>query len=456
MRKQKRFDMMLLTVSVIIAVMAVIAVSVRYASKGSPGGDIYTEAGVITDTVITTELLVATEAPVTEPVETDEVTEHVTDPPVTTELVTEPATEPVTEAPEASEDKIISVLACGDNLLYRPNTFEADELSIDGKRSYMFTYESIAEFLGSADISFINQETLLCGGNSGYPLFNSPFEVADTLSELGFDVANIATNHMLDVGYDGALNSTGEGIEISRYTLENAGLTVIGGYLNEDDFNNVRILERDGVRIAFLAFTESTNTITLYDNSEIYIPYLTEENVIAAVSAARKVADVIIVSAHWGVDSSSRLSDSQLYFAKLFADLGVDAVIGHHSHIVHPIEWIEGKDGNRMLCAYSLGNLIGIMEYPLTVLGGILTFDIRVADGEKPVVENVGFVPTVYNYDKHYRNNKIYFLEDYTDEMAAEHGVCKVYDHEFTVDDLTDHIKNTVNEVFIRSINDYR
>ncbi len=454
MRKQIHFERVLLLFAVCFA-LAVVVVFLLRSSGNEP--NVTLPPAVVSDT---TDVCAVPDTDVTTIVE-DTTTEPITDEPATLPVVTDspitvpPVTEiPVTEPPEASE-KLISVLACGDNLLYRPNTFEADELAVDGNRSYLFTYENVRSLIEDADIAFINQETLLCGGNVGYPYFNSPFEVADTLAELGFDVANIATNHMLDVGYDYAVNSTGEGIAISRNTLEKSGLNVIGGYLNEEDFRNIRVIEYEGVKIAFLAFTESTNTITLYSNSEIYIPYLTEKNVETAVALAREIADVIIVSAHWGVDSSSIVADSQLYFAQLFADLGVDAVIGHHPHIIHPIEWIEGKGGNKMLCAYSLGNFIGIMEYPLTVLGGIMTFDIRVTEGGKSVVENVGFVPTVYNYDVNYRNNKIYYLEDYTDEMLDKHGVSTRYGHEFSMEDLHTYINETVKEEFIRSKNDY-
>lgn len=446
MRNSKNRDKLLLIFSIIVAICVAVAFALAERQPDRPAGTEPddTDSAVFSD--ITSDI-------------TDEITTaKVTDAPVTTEEpVTEPpATEPPTTEPPPPVEKVISVLACGDNLLYRPNTFEADERATDGKRSYTFTYENVRELLSSADISFINQETLLCGGNTGYPLFNSPFEVADTLAELGFDVANIATNHMLDVGYDYGVYSTGEGIAVSRKTLEDKGILAIGGYDSEDDFKSIRIIEREGVRIAFLAFTDSTNTIKLSPDSDIYIPYLTEENVRTAVSLAKEMADVVIVSAHWGVDSSRNVTDEQRTFAKLFADLGVDAVIGHHSHIVHPIEWIEGKDGNKMLCAYSLGNFIGIMEYPLTVLGGILTFDIHTLEGSEPWIENVGFVPTVYHYNRYYRNNVIYYLEDYTNDLADEHGVYLCYYNRFTVEELSEYLEDTVGKEFLRSKNDYR
>ena len=471
MRKQVLFERFLLLFAVCVAIAVLIAFLVKPAAEAPdynlPDVDISDTTDVdaqpvTTDTDTTLEPAtepVTTDPPQTDPPETEPVTDPVTEPPVTEPPVTEPpVTEPPVTEPPVTEpvEKVVSVLACGDNLLYRPNTYEADELADGGKRSYVFTYENIRPLVEAADIAFINQETLLCGGNVGYPQFNSPFEVADSLAEIGFDVANIATNHMLDVGYNGILSSTGEGIPICRDTLEKAGITAIGGYLNEDDFKSIRVIERDGIKIAFLAFTESTNTFTLFPDVDIYIPYLTEENVNTAVALAKEVADVIIVSAHWGVDSASKISETQIKFAQLFADLGVYAVIGHHSHIIQPIEWIEGKDGNRMLCAYSLGNLIGIMEYPLNVLGGIMTFDIRVTEGEDPVIENVGFVPTVYNYNFYYRSNKIYYHEDYTDEMTDKHGVYTRYEHDFAIEELVSHINKNIPADMQKSKNDYQ
>jgi len=397
--------------------------------------------------------------PITVPVVTDPVTDPVTEPltdPVT-EPVTDPVTEPVTEPP-LPEDHVISFVGCGDNLLYRPNTYEADELANGGKRSYMFMYENVADFIAKADIAFVNQETLLTGGNSGYPLFDTPFELADTLAELGFDVANIATNHMLDYNTyyaNGLLTSNGEGILISRDTLKNAGLTVIGGYEDADDLANIRIVEREGLKIAFLAFTEATNMINIAENGKAVVPYLTDENVRAQVKLAKEVSDFIIVSAHWGADDSPNRSESQRQFSKLFAELGVDVVLGHGPHILHPIEWIEGKDGHKMLCAFSLGNFVGMMEHPLNILGGFITFDIHYTDGEKPVVKNVGFVPTVYHYNFYYRQNKLYFLTDYTDVLSNEHGVYTRYYNHFTNGYLKQKLESIIRPAFIRTKNDY-
>ncbi|MBQ4297188.1 MAG: CapA family protein, partial [Clostridia bacterium] len=128
---------------------------------------------------------------------------------------------PETEIPETEppllDQSPVSFVAAGDNLIYRPNIWEAEERAQTAGKSEMdffFTYENVRDTISGADLAFINQETLLCGRNyewAGYPLFNGPFEVGKTLSAIGFDVINIATNHMLDQG-----SATGEGIRITR------------------------------------------------------------------------------------------------------------------------------------------------------------------------------------------------------------------------------------------------
>ena len=93
-------------------------------------------------------------------------------------------------------------------MIYYGNVREAKYLAQGTDKTYDFspTYEHVAPLISQADIAFINQETLMCGGGydlSYYPRFNSPQEVGDTLQSVGFDVVNIANNHMLDKDEDG-------------------------------------------------------------------------------------------------------------------------------------------------------------------------------------------------------------------------------------------------------------
>ncbi len=379
----------------------------------------------------------------------DEAAGGIPDTPEVTDIATDTPTEPVPAdtAAETKADVItkLSFVGAGDNIVYFGNVRDAASLAVSGGRKYNFkpTYGNVANIIADADIAFINQETLMCGDGydfTYYPMFNGPQDMGNDLEELGFDVVNIATNHMLDKG------AAGLGATISFW--KSMKPLMIGGYENEDDFNNIRIYEKSGVRIAFLAFTFSTNGITKASSSDIVIPYLDEARITAQVTAAKEVSDFVIVSAHWGQENVFTPNDEQKTYAKLMADLGIDAVIGHHPHVIQPIEWIDGKDGNHMLCVYSLGNFMAEMAFDYNLVGGFVTFDITKKNDDHATLDNVRFVPTVFHYPSNFYNNKIYLMENYTDALASSHGI-SFYGNRTTLARLKKYVTDTISPDYL-------
>ncbi len=339
------------------------------------------------------------------------------------------------------EDTVISLVACGDNLIHPSVYYSGMEYYADAhgtERNYNITnetnfdffpfYENVADVMKNADICYVNQETLSGGPGTeikGYPRFNTPEAVSRTLAELGVDIINMAHNHMLDAGNDSFL------IHSDGY-FKSLGMTPLGYYENEADTNNIVIYEEQGVKIAWLTYTYATNDITCY--SETYIPYFEEPLIRRQVALAKEQADVVIVSAHWGWEDSYSPNNDQKKYASLFCELGVDVVIGMHSHCLQPTEWMEHENGNRMLLTYSLGNFVSGMQNALNVLEAMFTFDIR-KNGEtgEITIENPVLTPLVLHYEKEavvnpsldtgYRKFKLYELKDYTDELLQKHGV---------------------------------
>ncbi len=338
------------------------------------------------------------------------------------------------------EDTVISLVACGDNLIHPSVYYSGMEYYADAHgtdRNYSVTndtnfdflpfYEHVADKMKNADICYINQETLSGGPGTkidGYPQFNTPIAMGRDLAALGVDIINMAHNHMLDLGNDSLL-------KYSDGYFKSLGMTPLGYYEDEADTNNIVIYEEQGVKIAWLTYTYSTNDIKCY--SETYIPYFEEPLIRRQVALAKEQADVVIVSAHWGWEDSYSPNSDQKYYAKLFCELGVDVVIGMHSHCLQPTEWMEHENGNRMLLTYSLGNFVSGMQNALNVLEGMLSFDIR-KNGEtgEITIENPVLTPLVLHYeqsskdgykDTGYRRFKLYELKDYTDELLQKHGV---------------------------------
>ena len=102
----------------------------------------------------------------------------------------------------------IDLLMVGDVLLH-DNVQNSGKLA-DGTYNYDHLFANVKEDIEAADIAIVNQEVILGGtelGLSGYPAFNGPHEVADAIVDAGFDVVLHATNHTLDKGKKGLLNS---------------------------------------------------------------------------------------------------------------------------------------------------------------------------------------------------------------------------------------------------------
>lgn len=350
---------------------------------------------------------------------------------------------PEEDIPEIIEYRT-SFIGCGDNIIY--GTKGARQNAVEGGRelNYKPYYEGVTDIIENADISFINQETLMCGEGyalSYYPMFNSPQDVGHDLVELGFDVVNISNNHMLDKSADG-LSKT---IEFWK----NMDVLMIGGYENQEDYDNIRYIEKNGIKIAFLSYTYATNGLSKPSSSPLVIPYINDEDIIRQTALAKECADMVFVSVHWGVEGSFTPNEEQKRVAQLFSDCGVDAIIGHHPHVIQPVEWLEGKDGNKTLCVYSLGNFMAQQAYDYNMIGGIISFDIVHSSEVEPHLEDVIFIPTVFHFGGNFLGNNVMPFEQYTPELASVHGVRTYYGHAMSYDTLLGYIKNTVSADFL-------
>lgn len=389
--------------------------------------DVRTEA--VTEAPLPVQTEAAAEA-VTEPAAkpvTAPVTEAVTEPVTAsvTEAVTEPVTAPVTEADTeavvSDGAARVSFGAVGDAIVHEGIWMEAQKtarLAGQGEEyDFSHLFQTIGDDIAAYDLAFVNQETLMAGaeyGYSAYPRFNTPRELADELIEVGFDVVNIANNHMMDM--------LPEGLAATIDFWNTKPVTLIGGYKNKTDYDTARIVEKNGIEIAFLSYCYGTNGLSMPAGYDMIIPYLDEEVIRAQTAAAHEKADFVVVSVHWGEDSYQGLTAQQKTFAQIFADCGVDVVLGHHPHLIQPVEWIEGRDGHRMLCAYSLGNFFSLMAKAENMVGGLLSLDF-VLDGDEKRLENVQFDPIFCYYKMSFFGQNIIYQKDYTEEMAKGHGV---------------------------------
>lgn len=377
-----------------------------------------------------------TDPPVTIPSDTDDVTT------ATEESVTAP---PETEPPAPPEMRV-SVLAVGDNIIHEAVFTDAKNRAADGAEyNFVPMYAGVTERISTADVAFINHESPSAGkeyGISGYPTFNSPRESVDALVEVGFDVINLANNHILDKRVAGA-----------RATVEyvqSLPVTELGVYLDEEDHSNLRITELNGVRIAWLSFFDLTILQYNPNMNNIIIPLMDDDaKITSAIADAKTKADFVIVSAHWGREQP-QVTKEQKRVANLMAEAGADVILGHHSHIIQPVEWHDNANGSRTLIAYSLGNFISTQYYANNMIGGMLTFDVVKSDSGECTLENIVFRPTVTHYSFNRDGLQLYMLEDYTEDMAKTHGTTlKSNPAPFTLQWIYSHVRSVIDEAFL-------
>lgn len=360
--------------------------------------------------------------------------------------------EPVVDEPivdEVKEDSVVSFMAVGDNLIH--GAIYMDAKARHGKYEFRDMYEPVKEFVQSKDIAYINQETMLGGtqlGLSHYPMFNSPQEVGEALVDTGFDWIKTASNHSMDKFEKGILSSL-------EFWNQYEDVVTVGTNTSFEEQKENKYIVRNDVKFGVLGYTYGTNGISLPSGKEYLVNLIDKDRIKEDVERLKGTCDSILVSIHWGEEYSTTPNAQQKELAQFMADLGVDVIIGEHPHVIQPMDWVTGKDGNETLVIYSLGNFLSSQDTTKGMLGGCAAFDIR-KNGEtgKITVENVKWYPTMTHYDMggNYaagtRNYKVYLLKDYSNEMAKNHGLNPRVNYEITRDYLIQLTEKIMNDKF--------
>lgn len=336
--------------------------------------------------------------------------------------------ETVPNAPEDGTETVdsnIHVVAVGDNLVQQCVYQSAQSHSSDGVGyNFDYCYENIKPLI-NGDLNIINQETLICG--EGYEVsgsnfnFNSPEALGDAVINAGFNVITMCNNHLLDKGESG-LNACMNYWD--KKMQEHPEILACGVYRDYVDTQNIRTKECNGKTVAFLSYTENTNGYSLPANSELEILYTSEEDVIQKqIAMAKEVADVVVVTAHWGAEDTFEVTDGVRALAQKMVDWGADVIVGTHPHVAHTMEYLTRPDGTQGFVFYSLGNFISAQTDNMNLVGELANFDIVVTSAGV-TIENVQVSPVITHYeDGKLSNLRLYPYNMYTEELAAQHGL---------------------------------
>ncbi|GLZ41516.1 CapA family protein [Actinokineospora sp. NBRC 105648] len=274
--------------------------------------------------------------------------------PVTTAPAT--TTPPASTAAAPAPSEGFTLIAGGDVLIHPALTTQA-EADGGGTRDYAPLLAGIKPAIESADVALCHLETPLAdkaGPFRGYPRFSGPPEIATALATTGFDTCSTASNHTLDQGPTGVTNTL--------KALDAAKITHTGSARSAAEAAKPLIRDVKGTKVGFVSYTFGLNTGTSRPPGAPWTAnLLATTEVIAEAKAARAAgAEVVVASIHWGIEGKHEATTDQQRTAKaLLTNPAIDLIIGHHAHVVQPIEKIGEK-----WVTYGLGNMIARHEEP--------------------------------------------------------------------------------------------
>lgn len=283
-------------------------------------------------------------------------------------------------------DSIVLVFF-GDAMQHSAQLERARELgSQQNPYEFRNCFALIEPFVSRADYAVVNLELPL-GGNgdySGFPRFSAPDTYASALKDAGFDLLLTANNHCLDRGDKGARRTLA--------VLDTLGVDHIGTYTDgarrQTDVPFIKDL--NGMKVGFLNYTYGTNGIAAREGAEVSRIDLGKmrTEVIATKNAG---AEFIIVLPHWGNEYEMSEHSTQRAIADSLFNMGVDAVIGSHPHVVQPMYMREREEGRKTFVAYSLGNFISDMKINNTRGGALVKLVLERNENGKVTIRNAAY-----------------------------------------------------------------
>ncbi len=289
-----------------------------------------------------------------------------------------------------------------------------DLYKVDGlENSKNLLYEEIAQSIFGKDISYANLESQLTKQDFGKIVFkknetpplcstNEQFAALQGHKRKKFTVLHTANNHTLDMGL--------EGVETTLERLENEGIIDLGTNRQETDRQKGRIIEKNGLKIGFVAATFGLNGKALPPGKEYIVNVVKFHKrtgdpdlslLLDQIDYCRNQGcDFAIASLHWGYEYEVYPRLHQLDIAHRLIEAGADMIIGHHAHVIQPVEYYRTRrDPDRLaVIAYCLGNLTTSFSAPHLVLSHLL--DLKITRGvfknrEKTYIEKAEIIPLI-------------------------------------------------------------
>lgn len=281
----------------------------------------------------------------------------------------EKKTQEVVATIDEKEEKPVtaSILSVGDILMQEPllisNHYKKDADSFD----YNPIFKYIREDYESADFTVVNLESTISNGNyRGYPRFLAPAAIATALAQNGANACMLANNHIYD-NYDDGMNMTINAVEANSMHYM--------GVRKSTEEKTYFIKDIQGIKVGFFNYVFDTGRVNNSNKSINSIPVsAASESLINTFNYGNTQAlyneiqtgltemeaagvEYTIAYIHWGNEYQTTENSRQQQIAANLCELGIDALIGGHPHVIQPVDLLTNSSGDhQMLCVYSIGN----------------------------------------------------------------------------------------------------
>ena len=284
-----------------------------------------------------------------------------------------------------------TLIASGDVLPHGPVLQQARTYGRHVRRPYDFRpmFADLRPLVAQADLALCHLEVPLSPNEqdiSSWPAFNAPPQLARALRWAGYDACSTASNHSMDQGP--------QGVAATLEVMDRAGLGHPGMARTAKEADRTTMLEVHGLRVALLSYTYGLNRGRLPPDRPWLVKTIDPRRSLTDARAARAAgAQFVVVLLHWGQEYQSTPTPFQRELARrLLAAPEVDLILGHHVHVVQPIQRVGAK-----WVAYGMGNSLSNQMPSCCAAGsqdGVLVKVTVAEHGGRLRVRQVRYVPT--------------------------------------------------------------
>jgi poly-gamma-glutamate capsule biosynthesis protein CapA/YwtB (metallophosphatase superfamily) len=259
----------------------------------------------------------------------------------------------------------VSFAVAGDVIPHEAVRASADAAG-PGIQGWTSLLADVSDVFKDADFGFVNLETPVAPAHSkgSKPfMFDAPVALPEALEESGIKIVSFANNHVMDQGWPGFAET--------RDHLKDIGLQFVGSGDTAVQTWQPLIVEANGIKVGWLGMTRWLNgnrnpdaadqphvNFFHYPGEAGGAPGADEAQVLAAVKAARVQCDMLVISIHWGTEYAPAPRPEDVDLAHKLLDAGASVIIGHHPHVLQPIETYTTADGRMAVIFYSMGNFL--------------------------------------------------------------------------------------------------